>query len=40
MSGFYQSYLNTVLKVGCGSGIPNAAYLCEKGFHLTGIDVS
>ena len=30
----------TILDVGCGSGVPNAAYLCDKGFSLKGIDVS
>ena len=29
-----------ILDIGCGSGIPHAAYLCDKGFSLTGIDAS
>ena len=29
-----------ILDMGCGGGIPNAAYLCDKGFSLTGIDAS
>jgi methylase of polypeptide subunit release factors len=27
-----------ILDLGCGSGIPNAAYLCDKGFSLIDID--
>ena|GEM_PF-392164 len=29
-----------VLDVGCGSGCPEAKYLSERGFQVTGIDVS
>ena len=29
-----------ILDLGCGCGIPNAAYLCDRGFRLTGIDAA
>jgi len=29
-----------ILDVGCGAAIPNAKYLSEKGFRITGIDIS
>ena len=30
----------TILDLGCGNGLPNAAYLIAKGFHVTGVDES
>lgn len=30
----------TILDIGCGNGIPNAAWLSYKGFIVTGIDAS
>jgi 2-polyprenyl-3-methyl-5-hydroxy-6-metoxy-1,4-benzoquinol methylase len=29
-----------ILDAGCGGGVPNARFLVEKGFNLTGIDFS
>ena len=29
-----------ILDIGCGGGVPNASYLCNKAFELTGIDGS
>lgn len=29
-----------ILDVGCGTGYPVAQYLCERGFYVTGIDIS
>lgn len=29
-----------ILDIGCGTGYPIAAYLSEKGHHITGIDIS
>jgi len=32
--------LGEVLDIGCGTGYPIASYLSQRGFHVTGIDVS
>ncbi|MDR0321112.1 MAG: class I SAM-dependent methyltransferase [Treponema sp.] len=29
-----------ILDIGCGTGYPIAKYLCDKGFFVTGIDIS
>jgi predicted TPR repeat methyltransferase len=31
---------DSVLDVGCGSGVPNAKHLVEEGMRVTGIDIS